>query len=84
MFSTEDDEFMYIYSTNLSSSFIDMFDNPAVKPSVPHSLVVQISSIPYRPVETFFGRLLALLLSATCLENVDKAEELIVYQYKCI
>ncbi|KJZ72139.1 hypothetical protein HIM_08404 [Hirsutella minnesotensis 3608] len=83
MFSTEDCNFMYIYSANISSSLINMFDNPAMKPSAPGPLTVQINTIPYRPVETFRGRLLALLLSATCSEDVDKSGNLIVYGYSC-
>ncbi|QPG95339.1 hypothetical protein C2857_000182 [Epichloe festucae Fl1] len=79
MFSTEYCNFMYIYSADISSSLINMFDNPTMKPSVPDSLAVQISTIPYKPVETFQGRLLALLLSATCPEDVDKSKKLIVY-----
>ncbi|KJZ70584.1 hypothetical protein HIM_10013 [Hirsutella minnesotensis 3608] len=79
MFSTEDRNYIYIYSANIPSFLIDMFDNPAMKPSAPGSLTVQISSVPYKPVETLRGRLLALLLSATSPEDVDKPEKLIVY-----
>lgn len=56
-----------------------MFRYPAMKPSAPDSLTVQISSIPYEPVETLCGRLLALLLSAPRIEDVDKSEGMIVY-----
>lgn len=70
---------MYIYSANISSSLIDMFDYPAMKPSAPGPFTVQICSIPYKPVESLRGRLLALILSATSPEDVDKSENLIVY-----
>lgn len=81
MFSTEDRKLMYIYSANISLSLISMFDDPAMKPSAPESLSIQISTIPYKPVETFRGRLLALLLSATSPEEVAEPEKLIVYGY---
>ncbi|KJZ69569.1 hypothetical protein HIM_11031 [Hirsutella minnesotensis 3608] len=79
LFSSEDRDHMYIYSTNITSSLINMFDYPAMKPSAPDPLVVQISSVPYKPIETLRGRLLALLLSATSLKDVDNSERLIVY-----
>ncbi|KAM4064974.1 hypothetical protein HRG_012794 [Hirsutella rhossiliensis] len=79
IFSTEDRNYIYIYSANISSSLINIFHYPAIKPSAPDPLAVQISSIPYKPVETLRGRLLALLLSPTSIQDVDKSERLIVY-----
>ncbi|EQK97795.1 hypothetical protein OCS_06493 [Ophiocordyceps sinensis CO18] len=79
LFSSEDGDHIYIYSANISSSLINMFDYPAMKPSAPDPLAVQIASVPYKPIETLRGRLLALLLSATSPEDVDKSEKLIVY-----
>ncbi|RDA84256.1 hypothetical protein CP532_1985 [Ophiocordyceps camponoti-leonardi (nom. inval.)] len=83
MFSTEDRNDMYIYSANVPSSLIDMFDKPALKPPMPGRLSVQISSVPYEPIETLRGRLLAVLLSATRPEDVGKPERLIMYGYTC-
>ncbi|RCI15175.1 hypothetical protein L249_6882 [Ophiocordyceps polyrhachis-furcata BCC 54312] len=82
MFSTEDRKNIYILSANISSSLINMFHYPAIKPAAPDPLVVRISSVAYEPIETLRGRLLALLLlllSTISIKDVDKLENLIVY-----
>lgn len=63
----------------MSSSIINMFNYPALAPSAPDSLVNQITSVPYKPIETLRDRLLALLLSAASPHGVDRSEKLIVY-----
>ncbi|RCI14069.1 hypothetical protein L249_8011 [Ophiocordyceps polyrhachis-furcata BCC 54312] len=79
IFSTKDRHYIYIYSANIPSSVIGMFDNPSTKPSAPNHLFVQITSIPLEPVKSLRSRLLAVLLSTTSLEDAEKPEKLIVY-----
>ncbi|POR34705.1 Uncharacterized protein TPAR_05095 [Tolypocladium paradoxum] len=79
LYSSDDVEFMHLYSANISCSFLKMFDDPAVAPPAPHSLPIQITAIPYKPIETFRGRVLALMLSATNPDEVGKSDDLIVF-----
>ncbi|RDA91047.1 hypothetical protein CP533_6115 [Ophiocordyceps camponoti-saundersi (nom. inval.)] len=79
LFSTADCSYIYILSANISSSLINFFHHPAVKPAAADPLTVRISSVPYKPVDTLRGRLMALLLSTTSIEELDKAENLILY-----
>lgn len=39
-----------------------MFDQPSVAPPVQPSVLVQVTAIPYKPLETLRSRLLAILL----------------------
>lgn len=70
---------MHLYTTNVSSALIGMFEDPTFTPPAPQSLSIQITAVPYRPFETLRNRLTALLLSASNLEEVSKSKDLIVY-----
>ncbi|KAL7791939.1 hypothetical protein V8C37DRAFT_140108 [Trichoderma ceciliae] len=56
---------MYLYTADIPSSLLDMFDHPNVPPSAPPSIQVKITTILYRPLATLRARLLALLLPET-------------------
>lgn len=71
---------MHLYSTNVSATMIRMFDDPTFSPPMPQSLSVGIIAIPYEPLETLWDRMMALLLSATNLDDVGTSEELVTYQ----
>ncbi|PHH69211.1 hypothetical protein CDD80_6937 [Ophiocordyceps camponoti-rufipedis] len=51
VFSTK--ESLFMYSANISSSLLKMFENPRAKQTAPGSLAVQVFTIQFRPVETF-------------------------------
>ncbi|POR34195.1 Uncharacterized protein TPAR_05588 [Tolypocladium paradoxum] len=60
LYTTDDSEFMYLYATNVSSVLIDMFHDPAVAPTTPQSLPVQITAIACKPFDTLRDRVMAL------------------------
>lgn len=78
--TSEDVDFIYLYSGNVSSALIAMFHDPAVAPTAPQSLPIHITAIPLKPFDTLRDRVIALVLSATSLEDVGKTEDLIVYE----
>ncbi|KAH8155937.1 hypothetical protein CIB48_g12311 [Xylaria polymorpha] len=43
---------IHLYSTNMSFTFLSMFDDPAVPPPTPQSLSIQITAIPCKPLNT--------------------------------
>ncbi|RDA87544.1 hypothetical protein CP532_4007 [Ophiocordyceps camponoti-leonardi (nom. inval.)] len=71
----DDEDFLYIYSANISASRVNTFILPATRPSAADFLDIQITPVPYEPFETLQQRLLALILSATRLEDVDQSEK---------
>lgn len=79
LYTSDNSDFMHIYSENVSSALIGMFDNPAFTPPAPRSLSIYITAIPYRPLETLRDRIMALLLEAISLE-AGKSCDFIVYK----
>ncbi|GJN76111.1 hypothetical protein PLICBS_010223 [Purpureocillium lilacinum] len=80
LYTSDDGRAMHLYSTNVSATMIRMFDDPTFSPPMPQSLSVGIIAIPYEPLETLRDRMMALLLSATNLDDVGTSEELVTYQ----
>ncbi|KAM5353092.1 hypothetical protein ACJZ2D_017026 [Fusarium nematophilum] len=78
LYTSGDGDFVHLYSTKVSSTLIGMFNNPTVAPTAPQSLPVQITAIACRPLDTLRDRVMALVLSATSLEEVGKSDDLIV------
>lgn len=56
-----------------------MFGDPAITPPASQSLEIQITAIPYKPLETLRDRVMALILAATSLGEVGRSDDLIVY-----
>ncbi|KAL7794504.1 hypothetical protein V8C37DRAFT_375800, partial [Trichoderma ceciliae] len=54
-------EYLHLYTANISSSLLDMFDNSSVSPPAPISIPIQIRAIPILPEHTLRARLLGLL-----------------------
>lgn len=54
---------MRLYTADISSSFLDKLDRPAVSPSAPTSISIQITIIPYEPYDSLRDRLFALILA---------------------
>ncbi|PHH88975.1 hypothetical protein CDD83_6811 [Cordyceps sp. RAO-2017] len=79
VYTTDDADFLYLYSTNVSSALLDMFRDPNVTPTARPSLLIQITSIPHRPFVSLRGHIMALLLSATSLEDIAKSEDSVAY-----
>ncbi|KAH6961732.1 hypothetical protein BKA56DRAFT_679895 [Ilyonectria sp. MPI-CAGE-AT-0026] len=69
LYTSDDGDFMHLYSTNVLSALIGIFNDPAVAPTVPQSLPVQITAIACKPLDTLRDRVMALVLSATSLER---------------
>ncbi|GJN86697.1 hypothetical protein PLIIFM63780_010278 [Purpureocillium lilacinum] len=80
LYTSDDGRAMHLYSTNVSATMIRMFDDPTFSPPMPQSLPVDIITISYEPLETLRDRMMALLLSATNLDDVGTSEELVTYQ----
>ncbi|EFY88895.1 hypothetical protein MAC_04989 [Metarhizium acridum CQMa 102] len=80
LYSSEDTNFIHLYTANISSEFIRMLRDPFKTPSEPQHVSIRITAIPYEPHETLRDRLWALILSATSLEEVGTAEDLVVYK----
>lgn len=55
-------ECIYLYSAEVSSTLLDMLDNPAMPPASQPSVSIQITTIHYRPRGSLRDRLFALLL----------------------
>ncbi|KAM4060565.1 hypothetical protein HRG_014276 [Hirsutella rhossiliensis] len=70
--SSRDKEYMHLYRARISSSFLRSLDDPAVAPSEPIAISVQITTVPYKPYQSLLGRLTALLLPE---ENVERMRE---------
>ncbi|PNY29995.1 Uncharacterized protein TCAP_00060 [Tolypocladium capitatum] len=80
LYTSDDGEFLYLYTTSVSSALIGMFHDPAVAPTAPQSLPVQIIAIACKPLNTLRNRVMALVLSATSLEEVGKSDDLVAYK----
>lgn len=63
LYTSDDGDFMHLYSTNVLSALIGIFNDPAVAPTVPQSLPVQITAIACKPLDTLRDRVMALVLS---------------------
>ncbi|KAF4595932.1 hypothetical protein GQ602_001545 [Ophiocordyceps camponoti-floridani] len=70
---------LYLYSANISSSLLKMFENPSLKQTAPGPLNVQVFTIQLRPFQTFRSRLFTQLLSASSLEDMEEPEKMIMY-----
>ncbi|KAJ6445010.1 hypothetical protein O9K51_03412 [Purpureocillium lavendulum] len=68
VYVSDDAESLHVYSSNVSSAFLSMFDDPSLAPSAQESLSIHITAIPYQPFATLQSRLLAQLLSASSPE----------------
>ncbi|KJZ77295.1 hypothetical protein HIM_03616 [Hirsutella minnesotensis 3608] len=77
LFVSDDQDYIYVYSANIPASLIEMFHHPDVAPAASSPLPIQIMSIPLRPIETLHARLLAILLSTTDPNKVDKMANLV-------
>lgn len=79
LYSSDDTEFMHLYTTQVSSTLMTMFDDPSFAPPSPESLSIQAVTILYKPLETLRDRLLALVLESSSLGGIDKSDNLITY-----
>lgn len=65
LYSLENQSSVYLYKADIPSSFLDMFDHPAIAPPGSPRISIQIFEIPREPVDTFRDRILALVLPTT-------------------
>lgn len=68
---------LHLYSTTVSSTFLAMVDNVAFVPPTPQSLSIQLTAIPFEPLDTLRNRLMALILEAPSLEAVGNSRDLV-------
>ncbi|RDA86307.1 hypothetical protein CP532_5668 [Ophiocordyceps camponoti-leonardi (nom. inval.)] len=61
-FSFPRSECLYLYTADISSTFLDQFNRPAIPPSTKTVLSIRVTNIPFKPLKTLRGRLLALVL----------------------
>ncbi|KAI0425308.1 hypothetical protein F5Y09DRAFT_322101 [Xylaria sp. FL1042] len=73
-------DLIHLYSTNMSFTFLSMFDDPAVPPPMPQSLSIQITAIPCKPLNTLRDRIMAQVLSVTTPEEVGGSDHSIVFK----
>ncbi|POR37669.1 Uncharacterized protein TPAR_02135 [Tolypocladium paradoxum] len=74
--TNEDKELMHLYSATIPSSLLDKFDHPSVPPPETPSISIQITSIPYKPLETLRDRLLALILPTASNHKVERKRKM--------
>ncbi|KAL6692146.1 hypothetical protein J3F84DRAFT_384340 [Trichoderma pleuroticola] len=59
--SLKSKECLYLYTADISSSLLDMFDDSSISPPTPISTSIEIRTIPISPPQTLRARLLTLL-----------------------
>ncbi|KAF4510595.1 hypothetical protein G6O67_002472 [Ophiocordyceps sinensis] len=80
LYTTKDDESIYLYSANISSAFISMLYDPKTPPTTPQPLDIQITKIACEPLDTLRNRLFALIFSTTTPQDMATSADLVVYK----
>ncbi|EQL02928.1 hypothetical protein OCS_01367 [Ophiocordyceps sinensis CO18] len=78
LYTTKDDESIYLYSANISSAFISMLYDPKTPPTTPQPLDIQITKIACEPLDTLRNRLFALIFSTTTPQDMATSADLVL------
>ncbi|KAM0252770.1 hypothetical protein ACHAQJ_007608 [Trichoderma viride] len=62
LFTSEDADFLHLYSADVPSSLLDMFERPSVSPPTQPSVSAQVTAIPYKLLDTLGSCILSLVL----------------------
>lgn len=57
----DDNDYISLYTADISPSFLDRFDYPASRPVLSCTMTIKRAKIQYRPYETFPARVLAVV-----------------------
>lgn len=61
LFTSNDRDFLHLYTTLVSPALLGMFKDPAAPPPVPVNFGVRITAIPYLPLDSLENRVMTLL-----------------------
>ncbi|KAL7946514.1 hypothetical protein V8C42DRAFT_320876, partial [Trichoderma barbatum] len=66
-------ECLYLYTANISSLLLDMFDDSSISPPTPIYTSINIHAVPILPPQTLRARLLTLLWPALSTRNIKRS-----------
>lgn len=58
----KDQEHVHVFTADISSNFLDGFDDPSFVPPAPVFVSIRHNTIPFKPYKKLYSRLLAVIL----------------------
>jgi hypothetical protein len=74
-----DQEHVHVFTANIPSVFLDMFDCPSFVPPAPVSVSIRHRTVPFKPYKKLYSRLLSVILpgsyTGTCKQPKAKLDD---------